>query len=116
MRIKWTWSSYPFTPRFIPNHDLKLIWISRSRRCRKWAQSADDGWWRLVPLVRALDGFLQVENPALNRFLHENFVLLKVFYGKEKYNRNFLSGFPLMTGTPHFYVLEADGSGTFLAD
>ena len=57
---------------------------------------------------RALDAFLQ-KTPAVNDFLHEHFVLLKVYYGRDNRNAAFLSSLPPFRGTPHFYVFDTAG-------
>lgn len=57
---------------------------------------------------RTLDKFLH-ETPAVNDFLHKHFVLLKVYYGRDNRNSQFLSSLPPFRGTPHFYVFSAVG-------
>ena len=62
------------------------------------------------PWCRALDKFMYEDHPEVAEYLHEHFVLLKVYYGKGNYNRAFLSGFPRLVATPHFFVLDSDGT------
>lgn len=96
-----------YSPNHDPEADLDFALKDAEESSRRVLMMVGGDW---CPWCRALDKFLQEDNPDLNAYLHNNYVVLKVFYGKENYNRNFLSGFPLMTGTPHFFVLEADGS------
>ncbi len=58
---------------------------------------------------RMLDKFLQ-ETPAVNDFLQQHFVLLKVYYGRDNRNSQFLANLPPFRGTPHFYVFSAEGA------
>lgn len=51
-------------------------------------------------------------HPDLNKFLHKNFVVVKVNYSKENKNEKVLSRFPKIPGYPHLFVL--DGSGKLL--
>ena len=62
------------------------------------------------PWCRALDTFMNETHPEVGAYLHEHFVLMKVYYGKGNYNRAFLAGFPRLVGTPHFFVLDSDGT------
>lgn len=96
-----------YSPNHDPEADLDFALKDAVDSDRRVLMMVGGDW---CPWCRALDKFFIEDHPELNRLLHENFVLLKVYYGKDNYNRNFLSGFPLMTGTPHFYVLDADGS------
>lgn len=57
---------------------------------------------------RGFDKFLK-EKSKVSEYLYKNFVVVKVYYGKGNYNAKFLSGFPRVIATPHFYVLESDG-------
>ncbi len=99
--------SKTYAPEHDPEADLEFALKEAEETQRRVLIFVGGNW---CPWCRALDQFLMQEKPALNAFLHRHYVLLKVYYGKENYNRNFLSGFPLMPGTPHFYVLEADGT------
>ena len=58
---------------------------------------------------RTLDKFLE-ETSAVSDFLHKHFVLIKVYYGRDNRNRQFLSDLPPSRGTPHFYVFSAAGT------
>lgn len=96
-----------YSPSHDPETDLDFAMQDAKETQRRILVLVGGDW---CPWCRALDRFLQEDHPELNTFLHGNYVLLKVYYGKENYNRNFVSGFPLLTGTPHFYVLEPDGT------
>lgn len=49
-------------------------------------------------------------HPALNRFLHKNFVVVKVNFSKENKNEKVLSRYPKIPGYPHFFVLDEKGT------
>jgi thiol:disulfide interchange protein len=49
-------------------------------------------------------------HPELARFLHRNYVVVKVNYSKENKNEAVLSHYPKIPGYPHIFVLENDGS------
>jgi thioredoxin-related protein len=59
---------------------------------------------------RSFDTFINTKKPEIGEYLHDNFVLLKVYYGRENYNQRFFSEFPRVVATPHFFVLESDGT------
>jgi thioredoxin-related protein len=59
---------------------------------------------------RSFDKFINTTKPEIGEYLHDNFVLLKVYYGRENYNQKFFSGFPKIIATPHFFVLESNGT------
>jgi thioredoxin-related protein len=52
---------------------------------------------------------LFVKNPDLGKYLHDNFVVVKVNYSKENKNEKVLSRYPKIQGYPHFFVLDNDG-------
>lgn len=58
-----------------------------------------------------LDGYL-LANPDLAKILNDNYVLLKINMSEENENKTFLSAYPEISGYPHLFVLETDG--TFL--
>jgi len=51
-------------------------------------------------------------NQNVSDTLKENFLILKVNYGSENKNEEFLEKFPKVPGYPHLFVCESDG--TFL--
>lgn len=61
------------------------------------------------PWCRAFDKFVK-DNSQVNEYLNDNYVLVKVYYGKGNYNGKFLAGFPRLIATPHFYTLDSEGS------
>ena len=59
----------------------------------------------------ALDAYIQ-ENEAVHDALQQHFLIMKVNYSQENDNQAFLSKYPGISGYPHLFVLESDG--TFL--
>jgi thiol:disulfide interchange protein len=58
-----------------------------------------------------MDAYFE-KNPELLSFREKNFVMVKVNYSEENKNEAVLSRYPAVTGYPHIFVLEHDG--TFL--
>jgi len=56
-----------------------------------------------------LDDYIQSEKEVLSA-LGENFVIVKVNFDTVNRNEAFLSKYPTISGYPHIYVLEKDGS------
>ena len=56
-----------------------------------------------------LDLFIK-EHPAILQRLSSGFLFVKVNYGRENRNQEFLSQFPTIPGYPHIFVMEMDGS------
>lgn len=51
-----------------------------------------------------------IDNLELDSLLKDSFILVKVNYSKENKNEEFLKNYPKVSGYPHIYVLENDGS------
>jgi len=56
-----------------------------------------------------LDNFF-AKNPNLQKQRDDNFIWLKVNMSEENENKAFLAAYPAITGYPHLFVLETDGS------
>ena len=61
------------------------------------------GWCRLM------DNYL-IKNTELGKLRDENFVWVKINMSDENENKEFLSKYPAISGYPHLFVLEKDGS------
>ena len=55
---------------------------------------------------------LYEQNPDLNKYLHDHYIVVKINYSKENKNEKFLAQYPKIPGYPHLFVLDSDG--TFL--
>lgn len=55
-----------------------------------------------------LDEFFET-NADINKFLHKNFVVVKINYSKENQNKDVLSNYPKIEGYPHLFVLDKNG-------
>jgi len=53
---------------------------------------------------------LFMNNKDLARYMHTNYIVVKVNFSKENENENVLSRYPAVKGYPHLFVLENDGS------
>jgi thioredoxin-related protein len=58
---------------------------------------------------RRLDQFF-AENEDINRYLHQNFVLVKINFSPDNRNKEVLSKFPSISGYPHLFVLDESGN------
>jgi thioredoxin-related protein len=56
-----------------------------------------------------LDNFFE-DNKDINKFLHKNYVVVKINYSKENKNKAVLSQYPKIEGYPHLFVLDSDGT------
>jgi thioredoxin-related protein len=64
---------------------------------------------------RRLDAFF-FEQKDLAEFMCKKFVVVKVFYSREYKNEAVLAQYPKITGYPHLFVLENDGTFLFSQD
>jgi thioredoxin-related protein len=55
-----------------------------------------------------IDNFID-SHEEIKNFLHNNYVVMKVNYSPENKNKDFLSGYPRISGYPHFFVLNKEG-------
>ncbi|RLA07155.1 MAG: thiol-disulfide isomerase [Gammaproteobacteria bacterium] len=99
-----------YSTKYIPNRvaeeDFKFA-IKTAKSSDKRILMEIGGDW--CPWCNALDAFF-IDNSDLKSLMHDNYVVVKIYRGKENYNSNFLAQFPKILGTPHFFVLKPDGS------
>ncbi len=95
-----------FNPLANPNDDLQTA-IARAQKENKRIILDVGGEW--CGWCRKMDYYF-LENKALAKMRDENFVWLKVNFSPENENKEFLTKFPAITGYPHLFVLEKDGS------
>jgi len=50
-----------------------------------------------------------IKNPGLDKYLHDNFVVVKVNVSKGNKNEKVLSRYPKIPGYPHIFILEMNG-------
>lgn len=94
-----------FDPNKDPFNDLKTAVETASKENKRILLDVGGEWciW-----CHRLDGFIE-ENIELKKFLHDNFVVVKVNFSKENKNEKFLSQYPKVPGYPHFFVLDSEG-------
>jgi thiol:disulfide interchange protein len=61
------------------------------------------GWCKL------LDGFIH-DHPSVSDLIASRYLIMKVNWSRENHNEAFLGQYPRITGYPHLFVLETDGS------
>ncbi|NOX87916.1 MAG: thioredoxin family protein [Calditrichaeota bacterium] len=95
-----------FDPNRDPGKDLKEAVAFAQKTDKRIILDVGGNWciW-----CRRMDKFIET-NADLKSFIEENFIWMKVYYGKENRNERFLSRFPKISGYPHLFVLESDGS------
>ena len=49
-------------------------------------------------------------NEDLSKYMHENYVVVKVNYSRENENKEVLSKYPKVPGYPHLFILENNGT------
>jgi thioredoxin-related protein len=97
-----------YDPTRDPTADLaRAVRVATERNKRILLQVGGEwcGW------CKRLDQYIQ-DHPAVLDMLVEDFLIVKVNYGRENRNQNFLGQYPRIHGYPHIFVLESDG--TFL--
>jgi len=55
-----------------------------------------------------LDDFIK-EHPEIDKYLHSNYIFIKINVSKENKNENFLARYPKISGYPHLFVLDSKG-------
>lgn len=94
-----------FDPGRDPSKDLEVA-IEIARKSGKNILMDVGGAW--CSWCGIMEKWLK-DNPDVNTYLQDNFVLLKVNFSEENRNEKFLSRFPERPGHPHFYVFSSDG-------
>lgn len=98
------------TPKFDPARDAAEdieAGIAQAKQSGRRVLLDVGGEWCIW--CKRLDQLFE-ENEALAKFLHRNFVPVKVNYSKENKNEAVLSRYPKVAGYPHLFVLENDGT------
>lgn len=95
-----------FDPTRNPENDLKSA-IEYAQRTNKRIIMDVGGEWCIW--CHRIDAFVD-SHKEIKEFLDEHFVVVKVNYSKENKNEKFLSMFPEIPGSPHFFVLDKDGN------
>jgi thioredoxin-related protein len=94
-----------FDPLSDPAVELRKA-IAEAQKSRKNILLDVGGEWCIW--CHRLDEFFY-ENEDLNKFLHNNFVEVKVNYSPQNKNEKFLSKYPKVAGYPHLFILDKDG-------
>jgi thioredoxin-related protein len=92
--------------------DIREAIVEANRTGRRILLDVGGGWciW-----CHRLDSFF-AEQKDLAGYMHEHFVVVKIFYSREYKNEAVLSRYPKIPGYPHLFVLEKDGSLLFSQD
>jgi thioredoxin-related protein len=98
-------SATQFDPGRDPYHDLKEA-IREAQETNKNILLDVGGEWCIW--CKKLDKFYD-ENPDVKKFLHQNYVVVKVNYSPENKNETFLLQYPKISGYPHLFVLDQNG-------
>ena len=95
-----------FNPTANPNDDLQKAIVKAQKENKRIILDVGGEWcgW-----CRKMDYYF-LENPALAKLRDNNFIWVKINFSPENENKEFLTKFPEITGYPHLFVLETDGS------
>lgn len=94
-----------FDPKRDPSEDLKAA-IKLAQKSNKKILLDIGGEWCIW--CHRLDKFFE-DNADINKFLKDNYIVMKVNYSPENKNDKFLSQYPKVAGYPHLFVLNKDG-------
>lgn len=94
-----------FDPGRNPAMDLQNA-VSEAQKSNKNILLDVGGEWCIW--CHRLDAFIQGHD-KINKFLHDNYVVMKVNFSPENKNEKFLSEYPLIIGYPHIFVLNKNG-------
>lgn len=94
-----------FDPAADPFADVKVATVEAAKTGKRILLDVGGEWciW-----CHRIDSFIE-QHEEIYKFLHDNFVVVKVNYSKENKNEKFLAQFPKVPGFPHFFVLDKDG-------
>ncbi len=95
-----------FDPQRNASDDLQTA-IARAQKENKRIILDVGGEW--CGWCRKMDYYF-LENKALAKFRDDKFIWVKVNFSPENENKEFLTKFPPISGYPHLFVLETDGS------
>jgi len=94
-----------FDPGRDPSADLQTA-VTEAQKLDKNIILDVGGDWCIW--CHRIDAFIE-SHKEINDFLHGNYIIMKVNYSPENKNEAFLSGYPKITGYPHFFILDKDG-------
>jgi len=94
-----------FDPSRNPGTDLEAA-IKEAKSSNKRILLDVGGDWCIW--CHRLDDFFE-RNKDISKFMHKNFIIMKVNYSKENKNEKFFSQFPEIPGYPHYFVLDKHG-------
>jgi hypothetical protein len=89
-----------------PHKDLKIA-MNKAKKSGKNILIIAGGSW--CKWCNAMDSFIDTNQDIKNKF-YTDFEVVRVYYGANtnKYAQSLLKQFPVLAGTPHFYVLDSD--------
>jgi thioredoxin-related protein len=101
-----------FDPKANPVLDLKKAVTAAKKENKRIILDVGGEWciW-----CHRIDQFIE-ENTDIYKFMHNNFVVLKINYSEENKNEKFLAPYPKVKGFPHFFVLEKNGKLLYSQD
>lgn len=94
-----------FDPERNPFEDLEKA-IEAARNENKRILLDVGGEWCIW--CHRLDAFIE-NNEELNKYLQDNFIVVKVNYSEENRNEEFLKQYPKIPGFPHIFILDKNG-------
>jgi thiol:disulfide interchange protein len=89
-----------------PRKDLQDAIVEATRTKKRILLEVGGDWciW-----CHIMDNFFQ-DHPKLQEFRDSHYVHVKINYGKDNPNEDFLSHYPRIADYPHFFVLDSSGA------
>ncbi|MBD3223766.1 MAG: DUF255 domain-containing protein [Caldithrix sp.] len=97
---------HEFDPERDPAVDLQKA-IKAAQQTNKRIVLDVGGEWCVW--CHKLDSLI-AQNDSINTLLRDQFITVKINYSKKNKNDEFLSGYPPITGYPHLFILDSDGT------
>jgi thioredoxin-related protein len=98
-------SAQTFDSKRDPAADLQVAMIEAQHAGKRIILDVGGDW---CPYCREMDELFR-QHPELAKLRDDNFVVVKVYYGDDNKNAQFLSRYEKVQGIPHFYVLDEHG-------
>lgn len=94
-----------FDPARNPSEDLQNAEVEAQKTNKNILLDVGGDWciW-----CHRIDAFIE-GHEEINKFLHDNFILMKINFSPENKNEDFLSKYPKIPGYPHIFVMNKNG-------
>jgi thioredoxin-related protein len=94
-----------FDPKRDPADDLQAATVEAQHTGKRIILDVGGDW---CAYCHEMDELFR-KHPDLAKLRDDNFIVVKVYYGDDNKNPQFLSRYEKVQGIPHFYVLDGHG-------